>query len=300
MTMTAAIEAGPGTRSSAQSILSLEQTSPETFVAGPGELNHIGTVFGGRMVAQSLASAARTIDALPPTSLHSYFIAPASASLPIEYEVQRLRDSRRFANRQVTARQEGKTVFTMMCQFHQTEDGFDHQAAQMPDVPPPEEVPYLHEFVEANRDKLEPAAMHNFLSPLPIEMKTVRPSVYFFERPETPQRDFWFRLPSAAAVEDPRMQTCLLGYCSDYWLAGVSAVPHFFPTNSRGHLISSLDHAIWFHRPVRCDEWLLHHTTSPTAQDGLGLARGQIFDRAGRLIASSVQECILRDLRPAT
>ena len=294
--MADAADAGPGTRSSAQDILSLATSGTDMFSGGPGELNHIGTVFGGRMIAQALASASRTVDGLPPTSLHSYFVAPASAALSIEYRVERIRDSRRFANRHVNAYQDGKLVFTMMCQFHGSEDGFVHQSAVMPDVPPPEEVLLIHEFVLKNSDRLDEAAMHNFLSPLPIEMRAVRPEVYFFERPETPQRDFWFRLPSAAAIDDLRLQACLLGYCSDYWLAGVAAVPHFFPTNSKGHLISSLDHSIWFHRPARCEDWLLHHTTSPSAQDGLGLSRGQIFDREGHLIASTTQECILRDL----
>ncbi|MBO9376165.1 acyl-CoA thioesterase II [Sphingomonas histidinilytica] len=285
-------------RVSAGEILAIEPVGEDRFIGGAGGVNHIGTVFGGRLAAQALLSAARTVEAMPPTSLHGYFLAPAQISLPIEYRVERLRDSRRFAHRQVTAVQEGRAVFTLLCQFHAPEDGFVHQAAAMPDVPPPEEVPTLQQFVRDNGDRLDFAAIRNFSGALPIEMRAIAPEAYFYERPREPERAFWFRLPGAATIDDPREQACLLAYASDYWLAGVSATPHGFPTNSSSLLISSLDHSLWFHRPVRCDEWLLHHTHSPAAGDGLGFAQGRIFDRRGRLVASTAQECLLRQLRP--
>ena len=192
------------TRSSARDILSLTENAPDIFLSGLGELNHIGTVFGGRMLAQALASATRTVDAMPVTSVHAYFIAPASAAVPIEYRVERLRDSRRFANRYVTARQGDQLVFVLMCQFHAPEDSFTHQAADMPDVPPPEEVPLLQDFIRENKDRLDFAAIRNFSGALPIEMRTVNPEAYFLERPEKPLRAFWFRLPSAKEIDDPR------------------------------------------------------------------------------------------------
>ncbi|HZV08752.1 MAG TPA: acyl-CoA thioesterase II, partial [Novosphingobium sp.] len=108
-----------------------------------------------------------------------------------------------------------------------------------------------------------------------------------------------FRLKGAAQIADPRLHQCLLAYASDYWLGGAAAISHALPTNSRVLLISSLDHALWFHRPVRCDEWLLHHTHSPSAGGGQGLVQGQIFTRDGRLVATTTQECLLRRLADA-
>lgn len=250
----------PGTRSSADAIVALTRTHPDCFVGASGDLNHLGTVFGGRLVAQALAAATRTVANMPATSLHAYFLAPARTSLPFDIRVDRLRDSRRFANRQVTIHQEGVRVFVLACQFHAPEQGFEHQAAAMPEVPPPEDVPTLQQFVRAHREELDISAIHNFSGELPVEMRPLNPESYFFGRPERPERDFWFRLPSAAAVTDPRLQHCLLAYASDYWLAGVAASTHAFPTNGERLLISSLDHALWLHRPVRCQECLMRGT----------------------------------------
>ncbi|GGC03480.1 acyl-CoA thioesterase II [Novosphingobium endophyticum] len=284
-------------REPAASILNLaEGSGPDIFVAGSGSTNHLGTVFGGRLLAQSLCAAVRTIEDMPLTSLHAYFIAPGHTGRPLEYRVTRLRDSRRFANRQVTAHQEGRLVFMLLCQFHAPEDSFAHQAAPMPAVPPPESLVPVQHYVRYHQAELNAAAVHNFAGALPVELRPVAPDTYFKSRPQEPMRDFWFRLPSADALADPRLHQCLLAFASDYWLAGVSAVPHEFPTNSRALLISSLDHALWFHGPARSDQWLLHHTKSPSAGEGVGFATGQIFDRTGRLVASTAQECLLRRL----
>lgn len=288
------------TLSTADAILSLTATLPDRFAGHSGEANHAGSAFGGQMIAQSLVAAIRTVDVLPLSSLHAYFLAPAQASDPLELRVERLRDSRRFANRQVCVFQRATRVLTLACQFHAPEEGFEHQAASMPDVPPPEAVTDLQSFVQANAGRLDVAAIRNFSGALPVELRPIDPGAYFLDRPEQPRRDFWFRLPSAAGIDGPRLQQCLLAYASDYWLAGVAAVPHAFPTNGQELLLSSLDHAVWFHRPVRCDGWLLHHTVSPTAQDGLGLAQGLIFDRSGALVATTMQETLVRRLHPRT
>lgn len=280
----------------AADILALRGNGPDRFSADPGATNHLGTVFGGRLIAQALAAAVRTVEALPVSSLHAYFLAPGLTSLPLDYRVLRLRDSRRFANRQVTAFQDGQAIFTLMCEFHAAEQGFSRQSAVMPPVPPPEQVAPVQHFVRDREAELDVAAIRNFASALPVELRPVAPEAYFMQRKEQPERAFWLRQPSAAEIDDPRLHQCLLAFASDYWLAGVAAVPHVFPTNSRELLISSLDHAIWFHRPLRCDDWLLHHTVSPSASDGLGLSLGQLFDRQGRLVASTAQECLLRRL----
>lgn len=284
------------TRSTADSILALTPDGTDRFIGTSDEANHIGVVFGGRLAAQALAAAMRTVEAMPASSLHAYFLAPASPEAPIAYQVERLRDSRRFANRQVTAVQRGVRVFTLLCQFHAPEPGYAHQAAMAPPAPPPEDVPPLQDFVRAHEHRIDVSAIRNFSGPLPVELRVIEPEANFFARGERPERRFWFRLPSAAAIEDARLQQCLLAYASDYWLAGVSALPHAPPTNGAHLLISSLDHSLWFHRPARVDDWLLHHTFSPSAGDGLALARGYIFDRDGRLAATTAQEALIRPL----
>jgi len=294
--MSAMRDAPMPTRDTPAEILKLEARGPDLFVGESGGNNHLGSVFGGRLVAQSLLAAMETVEALPVSSLHAYFLAPGVTSLPLEYRVVRLRDSRRFANRQITALQGGRPIFALLCEFHAPEEGFFHQAAAMPDVPPPEDVPTIQQFVRERAAELDVAAIRNFTDALPINMRPVSPETYLIHRPDRPERIFWFRQPSAPDIEDPRQHQCLLAFGSDYWLAGVAAVPHFFPTNSDHFMISSLDHSMWFHRPARADEWLLHHTFSPAAGDGLGLAMGRIFDRQGRLVASTAQESLLRRL----
>lgn len=284
----------PATRDTAQDILDLTVVGPDQFQSRPGTRNHLGTVFGGRLIGQSLCAALRTVERLPASSLHAQFLAPGMIDRPIEYRVERLRDSRRFANRQVIARQDGRAIFVALCEFHEPEPAFSHQDAMMPVVPAPESVPALQEFVREHAAHVDQAAIDNFSGPLPVEMRVIAPERYFVERTTKPRRKFWFRLPSAAAIDDPRLHQCLIAFASDYWLAGVSAVPHGPPTNGPHLLISSLDHAIWFHRPGRCDDWLLHHTTSPSASNGVGLSQGRIFDRSGRLLASTAQEGLLR------
>ncbi|SCW60628.1 acyl-CoA thioesterase-2 [Sphingobium faniae] len=288
------------TRDIVADILDVRCAGPDLFTGSAGANNHIGSIFGGRLLAQALLSAMMTVEHLPASSLHAYFLAAGRTDLPLEYRIVRLRDSRRFANRQVTAFQDGQAIFTLLAEFHAPEEGFFHQDAIMPAVPPPERVAPIQHFVRDRSAELDPAAVHNFAAAIPIEMRPVAPEDYLLQRPVKAVRPFWFRQSGAAAIDDPRLQQCLLAFASDYWLAGVTAVPHFLPTNSDEFLISSMDHAIWFHRPARCGEWMLHHTVSPSASDGLGLAMGQIFDREGRLIASTAQEALLRRLRPET
>ena len=285
------------TLENAEAILALSQIGSDVFLADAGSKNHAGTVYGGRFLAQALRAALETVSAMPLTSLHAYFLAAGATSSALEYRVERLRDSRRFANRQVTAYQEGRRLFTLMCQFHEPEDGFVHQFAEMPDVPEPEAVASIQEFVRERALELDRAVVDNYSGILLAEMRPIAPEEYLIGRPAQPERDFWFRLPSARVISDPRLHHCLLAFASDYWLNGVSAMTHTVPTNGSHLLLSSLDHALWFHAPVRCDEWLLHHTVSPAAGSGLSLSHGKIFDRRGNLIASTAQEALVRTPR---
>lgn len=285
------------TRETAGELLCLEAVGVDCFRAPGGTRNHIGTIFGGRLIAQAMCAAGDSVLEMPVTSLHAYFLAAGQVDIPVDYRVTRLRDSRRFANRQVTAEQNGTAIFTLMAQFHAPEEGFVHQHGVMPDVPPPEGVMPLQHYVQENEAQIDLSAIRNFGGATPIEMRPIDPDRYFMARTDGP-RSFWFRLPSAAGLSDPRMHQYLLAYASDYWLGGASAIAHVFPTNGKELLISSLDHTLWFHRPARCDQWLLHHTFSPSASDGVALNQGSIFDREGRLVATSAQECLLRRLAP--
>ncbi|GAY24424.1 acyl-CoA thioesterase [Sphingobium fuliginis] len=285
------------TRDAISDILDVTQTGPDRFTGSAGAHNHIGSVFGGRLLAQALLAGMKTVEALPASSFHAYFLAAGRTDRRLDYQVARLRDSRRFANRQITACQDGRAIFTMMAEFHAPEEGFVHQNAAMPVVPPPERVAPIQHFVRERAAELEQAVTHNFAAALAIEMRPIAPEDYFLARPTEAARSFWFRQSGAATVEDSRLQQCLLAFASDYWLGGAAAIPHFLPTNSGEFLITSMDHAMWFHGPARCEAWMLHHTSSPSAGDGLGLTTGRIFGRDGRLIASTAQECLMRRLQ---
>lgn len=282
------------TQETGAQILDLRRTGPASFTAQAGGCNPVGMLFGGRTVAQALLAALLTVDALPVSSLHAYFLAPGQPHGSLEYRVEILRDSRRFANRQVCVWQEGRQILTLQCGFHAEEQGFAHQFAPMPQVPPPEAVEPLQDFIRRREGAVDPDAIHNFSKALPIELRPAEPERFLGQHPATSERSFWFRLPDPGRMDDPRLRQCLLAFSSDSWLAACAALPHALPTNSRNLLISSLDHALWFHRAIPGDDWLLHHTASPTASNGLGLAQGQIFDRAGNLIATTAQECLLR------
>lgn len=278
-------------------ILGLEQGDGGHFKSTNADRNYSGSLYGGQLICQALVAACKTVESWPVSSMHCYFLAPTSIEQAIDYHVETLRDGRSFAQRQVVAKQSGKVVFHLICSFHKGEEGFEHQQGVMPDVPAPENVQPLNEFVSENRSRLPDAAVRNFSErSLHVEIRPVDPGSYFFQRRETTERNFWLRLRDAQSIDDVRMQQCLLAYCSDYWLAGCGAIPHTVPTNSDELRISSLDHAMWFHRPGRCEDWLLYQTSSLSAQDGRSIANGNIFDRQGRLLATTAQDALLRRL----
>lgn len=278
-------------------ILGLAQSDEGYFTSTNADRNYSGSLYGGQLICQSLVAACKTVETWPVSSMHCYFLAPTSIEHAIDYYVEILRDGRSFAQRQVVAKQSGKAVFHLICSFHKGEHGFDHQQVVMPEVPAPENVQPLSEFVSENRNRLPDAAVRNFSErSLPVEIRPIDPGSYFFQRTETAERSFWLRLHDAQAIDDGRVQQCLLAYCSDYWLAGCGAMPHIFPTNSDELRISSLDHAMWFHRSGRCDDWLLYETSSLSAQDGRSIAHGNIFDMQGRLLATTAQDALLRRL----
>ncbi len=251
-----------------------------------------GRVFGGQVVAQALMAAARSSDPeRVPHSLHAYFMRPGDETLPIIYRVERDFDGRSFATRRVIAIQNGKPILNMATSFQVREEGFSHQA-QMPDVPMPEDLPSEAELAERHKDEL-PEGMARIISrPRPIESRPVEPMPFKPEKRE-PRQHRWFRAV-APIGEDPLMHRAVLAYASDMALLGTSMLPHAVGWMTPNFQSASLDHALWLHDTFRADDWLLYATDSPWAGHGRGFNRGLIFSRDGRLVASAVQEGLIR------
>ncbi|MCA3564007.1 MAG: acyl-CoA thioesterase II [Methylocystis sp.] len=259
-------------------------------------------IFGGLVISQALIAAMRTVDdALRPHSLHAYFILSGDPALPIDYAVDRLRDGRSFATRQVVARQNNAAIFTLSASFHRSEAGYDHQQP-MPDVPQPEILLPEKELVARFASQISPSLQRYFLRERPIELRPVSLKRYLGEglsaaERANPVQYVWFRA-AEALPDDPRLHIALLAYASDMTLVDTALIAHgrsVFDPDIQG---ASLDHAMWFHRDFRLDDWLLYAQDSPSTSHALGLARGLIFTRGGKLIASVAQEGLLRQKTP--
>lgn len=253
-------------------------------------------VFGGLVIAQALAAAARTVeDDRPAHSLHAYFLLPGDTEAPIVYEVDRIRDGGSFTTRRVVAIQHGRSIFSMGASFQRGEEGLDHQIA-MPDVPPPEALPSEKELKERFIDLVPEHVRRYWQQERPVELRPVDLDHYLSKRKREPVQHIWFRSVSPLP-DDPAMHQCALGYASDMTLLDAALLAHGRSFFDRDLQLASLDHALWFHRPFRADDWLLYAQDSPSSSSGRGLCRGQIFRRDGTLIASVAQEGLIRVLR---
>jgi acyl-CoA thioesterase-2 len=253
-----------------------------------------GRVFGGQVLGQALAAAYATVEGREAHSLHAYFLRAGDADHPIVYEVDRSRDGRGFTSRRVVAIQHGEQIFHMSASFQVPEAAIDRQA-QMPDVPPPEAVPDLATAIAEAKlkapDRPSPFRIHEH----PFEFRPAQLPDPLAEIPRDPQVKVWIRLVDRVP-DDPILHHCLLAYTSDYFLLGAASMDARM-TNEREELqMASIDHAMWFHRPARPDEWLLYVLDSPTASGARGFARGSLFTRDGRLVASTAQEGLVRRL----
>jgi acyl-CoA thioesterase-2 len=276
-------------------LLELESLEDDAFRGASQDLGW-GTVFGGQVLGQALSAAGRTVDdSRHAHSLHAYFLRPGDPSQAITYFVERTRDGASFSTRRIRAHQDGPPIFFMAASFQRPEVGLDHQD-EMPDVPGPDGLPsfdeltrrYLHLAPESLRASLDVE--------WPIEMRPVEVSDPLDPKPREPKGAVWLRA-AAELPDDQRMHRYLLAYASDFSLLDTALAPHG-RTYWQGDLkMASIDHAMWFHRPFRADEWLLYAMDSPNAFGARGLVRGQIFDRSGRLVASTAQEGMIRDLR---
>jgi acyl-CoA thioesterase-2 len=250
-------------------------------------------VFGGQVLGQALMAATGTIQDRVVHSLHAYFLRGGDFNLPIVYEVDRSRDGASFSSRRVVAIQNGQQIFHMSASFQMPEEGLDHQL-RMPDVPAPESLPKRSDWI--NSPLLTDRQRRFFDRVRPFDIRPVDMEKLLNGQPKEPQLHVWFRaadvLPDGEALHRG-----LLAYVSDYYLLMTATLPHGVPFPSSNIRFASIDHAMWFHRSVRVDDWLLYSIDSPSSSGSRGLSRGSIFSRDGRLVASTAQEGLMRVLK---
>lgn len=252
-------------------------------------------VFGGQVIGQALVAACRTVEGRPPHSLHAYFILAGDPSVPIIYEVDRIRDGKSFTTRRVLAIQHGQAIFAMSVSFHADEEGFVHQMA-MPAVTPPEDLPSEQDLKSRVLPMMPDPVRKYYERERPIELRPVEFGRYLGQRQAEGRFHVWFRITDTLP-DDPVLHRCLLAYASDLTLLDAALIPHGRTVFEKEIMAASLDHALWFHRPFRADDWLLYAQDSPNASGGRGFSRGSVFTRDGRLVASVAQEGLLRPRR---
>lgn len=275
-------------------LLDLEQRGGDLFI-GRRHPEGTGRVYGGQAIAQALGAARRTVPAERYThSLHAYFLRPGSDELPIEFRVKRDLDGRSVSNRRVVASQRGEPILNLTASFHLPQEGLHHQAAQMPDVPPPEELQPNAVAYRELADTLPKGPLKRLLlRPRPLDVRSVEPFEWFNRDKREPRSHCWIK--TVASLPDYRpIHRAVLAYASDFQLLSSAMLPHGV-SSFMGHVkAASIDHAIWFHQDFRADEWLLYAAESPWSGMSRGFGRGQIFTRDGRLVASVAQEGMMR------
>jgi acyl-CoA thioesterase II len=272
-------------------LLDLEQIEENIF-RGVSPDERVQRVFGGQVAGQALVAAGRTVPADRLVhSLHAYFIRPGDPTVPLIYTVDRVRDGRSFTTRRVSAIQHGKTIFTLSASFHHPEPGPMH-SDPMPDVPPPEQI-------ERTSDRLARffgGDIPREIGDNPIELRSIGPLSVEAERDpslRTTRNMVWLRV-NGELPDDPLLHVCLMTYASDMTLLDPVLLGHGLSWMDGRTKGASLDHAMWFHRPFRADQWLLYAQESPVAYGARGLARGEVFTEAGDLVVSVVQEGLIR------
>ena len=274
-------------------LLALEQIEENLFRGQSQDLGW-GTVFGGQVLGQALSAAVRTVPRERQAhSLHAYFLRPGDVKKPIVYEVDRIRDGASFTTRRVIAIQSGRPIFNMSASFQVDEPGFEHQDV-MPTVPDPESLRPDREALLEFADRLPPYVRERALAEQPFDVRTVNGLDDMLSAPaRPPQRSLWLRA-SGPLPDDAALHRYLLAYASDHGLIATALLPHAVTWLSPGMHVASLDHVMWFHQPFRFDEWILYVMDSPEAHGARGLARGRLFTKDGRLVASTAQEGLIR------
>jgi acyl-CoA thioesterase-2 len=277
-------------------LLDLEDIDLDIF-RGRNESARPGRIFGGQVAAQSLVAASRTAGGLLAHSLHGYFLRPGDPTVPVVFTVDRIREGRSFTTRHVVARQRGRAIFNMSVSFQQSEDGYEHQMP-MPDAPDPESLPGRAELVKRHFDAIPETDRPWVAQPRPVDVRHVELPTFFGGGPRTGVNLVWMRVPRAIPA-DPALHQRLLAYMSDLTLLDNTVLPHGRNGRLGPLMVASIDHAVWFHRAPKVDDWLLYVQDSPAAAGARGFARGTIFAQDGTLVASVAQEGLLRPVRRA-
>ena len=253
-------------------------------------------VFGGQVIGQALVAAYRTVDGRTAHSLHGYFLREGDPSVPIIYKVDRIRNGGSFSTRRVIAIQHGQAIFSMAASFHKLEEGLTHQTT-MPAVPPPESLPSEAELKESLIDRLPPQVRAYWEHERPIEIRPVDLSRYLSPEKRAATQQVWIRATGSLG-EDLALNQCVLAYASDFTLLDTALIAHGRFVFDPSLMLASLDHAIWFHRGFRIDDWLLYTQDSPSSGGGRAFCRGTLYTRSGELVASTTQEGLVRERKP--
>ncbi len=280
-------------------LLRLERIEEKLFRGQSQDLGW-GSVFGGQVLGQAVSAAAQTLPGDRHVhSLHGYFLRQGDASRPIVYEVDAIRDGGSFTTRRVVAIQNGHAIFSLSASFQVDEGGFDH-AADMPlGIPGPEDLPSELDLARKFADRIPEPFRAMAVADRPIEIRPVQPFNLLNPRPLPPRRQLWYRA-NGRLPDDPAVHRYLLAYASDFNFLVTAMLPHGVSWLTPGMQVASLDHAMWFHRPFRFDEWLLYDVDSASASGARGLVSGRFYTRDGRLVASVAQEGLMRDRRVKT
>ena len=250
-------------------------------------------VYGGQVIGQGLVAASRTVSPNRSAhSLHGYFLRAGDTTIPILYKVDRIRDGKSFTTRRVVAVQRGQAIFTMSISFQVDEGGLSHQF-DMPKVPAPDSLPTEDELRREQAKSWPKEFQESFSGSSAIQVKPVDPVDLLNPEPAQAMQRCWMRC-GEALPDDPRIHQCVLAYLSDWSLLDTASRPHAVSFMQDNVQVASLDHAMWFHRPFRADEWLLYDQDSPSASGARGFNRGLIYNQAGELVASTTQEGLLR------
>jgi acyl-CoA thioesterase-2 len=273
-------------------LLSLERIEENLFRGQSQDLGW-GRVFGGQVVGQALSAAEQTVpEDRPVHSLHGYFLRPGDAQKPIVYEVDRIRDGKSFTTRRVVAVQNGKAIFNLSASFQLVEEGFTHQD-EAPEVAGPDGLKSELDLARDIEQMIPEPFKEMALAQRPIETRAVNPFNILKPTVRPPKRHIWYRT-SGSLPDKPSLHQYMLAYASDFNFLGTAMQPHGVSWVMPTMQVASLDHAMWFHRPFRMDDWLLYVVDSPSASGARGLVRGQFFSRDGKLVASTVQEGLMR------
>lgn len=283
------------------SILDLEELEVNVF-RGRSPQEHRQRVYGGQVAGQALVAAGRTVEGRIVHSLHAYFLRPGDPAKPILYEVDRIRDGKSFTTRRVVAIQHGRAIFHLSASFQIVEEALEHALA-MPDAPDPESLPAWEERVQWVLDRVSPERLtedmrHWLALPRPIDLRYVDLGDFLKPEKRPPRQLVWVRA-NGRLPDLPLLHQCVVAYASDMTLLDTATLPHAISWAflDPRYQMASLDHAMWFHRSFRADEWLLYVQESPSASAARGFATGHLFTRDGRLVVSVAQEGLFRPMR---